>query len=328
MANRPCRPVPVGDARADSIQDFGGDNLETDSGKPLLQRIGERFEEFSPKQRILAKYVLDNYIDLAYATVAQLAHCAHVSETTVVRFVYCLGFESFADFMSELRDEIERAKATRAASLNRYTFDQGSYEFPGDIMQAIFALEISVMEETLAKIPTDLFEKAVDKIMSASMLLIVGCKANKCQTQAAFFAFDVLRPHVRVIEEFNLSTKGLWESVPKNAACVIFSTPRYPRETQAILEGMKNCPVKPYVIGITDSVSSPIAQYSDLVLQIPEKFVTFIDTNAAYMSLIHAIAFGMYLKNPDYSKKRVEEYDSFARKYNFYVRDNLELIDF
>lgn len=302
--------------------------MKIDNEKNLLQRIGERFDTFSPKQRILAKYILENYLEMAYATVADFAHRARVSETTVVRFVYSLEFESFSDFMGELREEIENAKSNRNASLDKYSFDKGNYIFPEDTMRAIFSLEISVMEETLLRNPIELFAKAVDKLYASSMILIVGCEANKCHSQATYFALDVLRPNVKVIEKFNLTTKGFIESIPKNTVCIVISTPRYPCETQSILAELRDCAHTPFVIGITDSILSPIVPYSDLVFQVPEKFATFIDTNAAYMSLIHAIAFGLYLKNPNLAKKRVEKYDLFVKRHNFYVRDYLDLIDF
>ncbi|MDR1471690.1 MAG: MurR/RpiR family transcriptional regulator [Synergistaceae bacterium] len=294
----------------------------------LLRRISDRYEVFSPKHRTLAKYVLENYLGLAYVTISEFARKAGVSETTIVRFACLLGYTGFADFMAALREEIEKSKAASYA-LSEYVLERGKYEFPRDAMRAIFTLEISVMEETLAKTPADLFERAVDAIYSASNLVIIGCGANRCLSQAAYFAFGVLRPNVNIVEHFGLTAKNLFESIPKNAACLVFSTPRYDKETQLILECFEQRGKhKPFVVGVTDSLLSPIAPHADLVLQVPEKFVLFMDTNAAYMALIHALAFALHLKNPDYSRKRIEAYDAFVKEHNFFVRDYLDLIDF
>ncbi len=277
---------------------------------------------------MLAKYVIDNYLDLAYFTISELAQNAEVSETTVVRFVYALGFDSFAAFMGALRSEIESAKIMPSVTMSRHAWENAQYEFPRDAMRAIFTLEMSVIEELLAQTPEDLFQRAVDAIASASQLIIVGCSANKCLTQAAFFAFKILRPNVRLIENLDLSTKDLAGEIPPHATCMVFTTPRYPRETQSILECIKSGEHKPFVIGVTNSFLSPLAAYSDIILQVPEKYVMFIDTNAAYMALIHALAFGVCIKDREYSKKRIDEYDAYVKKYNFYVLDNLDLIKF
>lgn len=271
---------------------------------------------------------MDHYLDLAYLKIAEFAQKAGVSETTVVRFVYSLGFDGFTDFMAALRSEIENAKMMSPISMGKYSLDNGKYEFPRDTMRAISTLEISVIEDMLTKISEELFRQAVDAIGSASQLIIAGCNANKCFAHAAFFAFDILRPNVRIIESLDLSTNDLIRSIPPKTTCLVFSTPRYPKETQAILECMKNSKNKPFVISVTDSYLSPAAPYSDIVLQIPEKFVMFIDSNAAFMTLIHAMAFALYLKNPEYSKKRVDEYDDYVKKHSFYVLDDIELIQF
>lgn len=61
----------------------------------LLQRIGKFSDSFTPKQIWLAKYIEQNYPSLAYTTMTKLARLADVSETTVVRLIYALGYSGF-----------------------------------------------------------------------------------------------------------------------------------------------------------------------------------------------------------------------------------------
>ena len=64
----------------------------------LLQRIGKYSDSLTPKQIHLAKYIEQNYPSLAYTTMTKLAHLADVSETTVVRLIYALGYSWFSEF--------------------------------------------------------------------------------------------------------------------------------------------------------------------------------------------------------------------------------------
>jgi DNA-binding MurR/RpiR family transcriptional regulator len=292
----------------------------------LLRRVADHANGFSSKQRIFAEYLVKNYMGLAYATLADLSRFSGVSETTVVRFIYSIGFDGLAEFKDALRGEIERSKNASAEGLSRYDFERGNYEFPGDAYRAIFAMEMHIMEETLAKIDRESFERAVDVIFKAPEMLIIACGTSRSYSHAAGFAFEVLRPDVHKIERLDLSEGTIINSIPPGTACLVFSAPRYPTATQKILEIVKRR--EPFLIGLTDGVLSPIAPYCDILFQIPEKFVTFIDTNAAYMALIHAIAFGVYLKDPEYSKKRIEEYDAFVKKTSYYEQDYLQLIKF
>jgi DNA-binding MurR/RpiR family transcriptional regulator len=182
------------------------------------------------------------------------------------------------------------------------------------------------MEETLARIDQERFQQAVDAVYSAPMLLVIACGTSRAYSQAAGFAFEVLRPNVHRIESLDLTEGAVINSIPSGAAGLVFSAPRYPVATQKILDIVKAREV--FLIGMTDGVLSPIAPYCDILFEVPEKYVTFIDNNGAFMAMIHALAFGVYLKNPEYSKERMKEYNDFVRKSGYYVQQHCDLIEF
>lgn len=300
--------------------------MENSNTPNALQRIGTLFETISPKQKVLAEYVVKNYESLAYITVAELARLAGVSETTVVRFVYALGYEGFGDFMDALRAEIDKTQKMAASQLNSYNIDEDHYDLPKEAYKAIFALEIKIMEDTMSAIKEDDFALAVEKIASSSDLLIAAWGSNKSHSQAAAFAFEVLHPNIRVVEELTLTEAAILYSLGESSTSLVFSSPRYPRVTQEVLKILKER--KTFVIGVSDSILSPVSPYCDILFQVPEKYVTFVDTNAAYMALIHALAFGVYLKNPEHSKRRIARYNSYSKAHGFYLHDFIELINF
>lgn len=296
--------------------------------KSLTELVRSRSDVYSPKQRILADFMLKNYQDLGYSTVTDLATRAQVSDTTVVRFYQALGYKNFSEFMSDLRAEIETKRRNEIKGVSLPQYDSGaSFEFPQDAYRAIFSLERAVLDETLNRINHEDFQLAVNKIHDASEFLIVASGANTCMTQACAYAFGVLRPNVSIIENYSLDTKRILDGLSTNTTCLVFSTPRYPNSTQAVLEQICRLENKPFIIGMTDSALSPIVPFSNIVFEVPERFFTFIDTNAAYMALIHSLAFGILLNYPEDSKKRIEEYDNYVKKDKYYVRDFLQLLD-
>lgn len=291
----------------------------------IIQRIAEKSTELSPKQLQLAHHIEKNFMSLAYITMTELAAQANVSETTVVRFVAQLGFRGFPDFMNAIRKEIEQNTKPKA-SMDKFDLEHKKYVFPDDTCQAIFALEMQVMRSTLSKIDLTKHQEAVDMLFEAPAILIVGCGANKCCAEALGFALQVILPNVHIIESLGLSESAIIHNMPQGTVCVAFSTPRYPVETQKILEHLKERNFK--TIGITNSIFSPIVAYCNILFQIPVKYVTFIDTNAAFMALIHSITFGLHLKDKKKIKQRIENYNTFAKQDNYYVEDSLELVDF
>ncbi len=291
----------------------------------LLQKIGKYSDSLTPKQIRLAKYIEQNYPSLAYITMTKLAHLADVSETTVVRLIYALGYSGFPEFKDALRSAIEQVTPVNS-EMSRYELGKQKYKFPQDACKAIFDLEIQITQETFANIDMEEHQRAVELIYSAPMVIVLGCGANSCCSQALGFALQVLLKNVQIIEDLGLEEGALLRDVPEGTVCIAFSTPRYPRVTQEILEILKNKNAR--IIGCSDSMLSPVVPFCDIFFQVPEKYVTFIDTNAAFMALIHSIVFALHFKDKAKFKKRIESYNEFTRKQKFYVKDFLELVEF
>ena len=68
--------------------------------------IYEKIPSLSAGQRKVAEYILNNKDEFSYATLAKLSKDISVSETTVIRFAYSLGFDSFSAMQQKLREEI------------------------------------------------------------------------------------------------------------------------------------------------------------------------------------------------------------------------------
>ena len=291
--------------------------------KSLLQKIAGIVEGLSPKQLILAHYLENNYANLAYTTMTELSRLAGVSETTVVRFVYSLGYKGFPEFMAALRAELTTKKETPL--MKAFSIKKGQYEFPQDTCRAIFSMEMQVMADTLSNLNDGDFQRAVDMIFKAKEVLVVGCGANTCCTRALLFALQVMKSNIYGIEKLDITEDALIRSVRKNAVCVAFTTPRYPSETQNIVKivSQNNIPI----IGISNSLLSPIFPYCEIFFHIPEKYITYIDSNASYMALIHALSFGVYQKDKNRARQQIEEYNSFARKTGYYINGEVDLVE-
>ena len=61
----------------------------------LLERIREEFSSYSKGQKAIATYILENYDKAAFMTAGVLGETVGVSESTVVRFAYALGYKGY-----------------------------------------------------------------------------------------------------------------------------------------------------------------------------------------------------------------------------------------
>jgi DNA-binding MurR/RpiR family transcriptional regulator len=60
-----------------------------------ISRINQKFNSMSKSHKKIAAFVLEQYENAAFMTAAKLAKAVNVSEATVVRFAYALGYEGY-----------------------------------------------------------------------------------------------------------------------------------------------------------------------------------------------------------------------------------------
>ena len=71
----------------------------------FINLIKDKFEVLSKSHKKIAKYIIDNFESVIFNTASELSKKVSVSEVTVIRFAYALGFESF----SHMRKAMEKS---------------------------------------------------------------------------------------------------------------------------------------------------------------------------------------------------------------------------
>ena len=83
----------------------------------LLTRMEEEYKSFSKGQKAIASYIRENYDKAAFMTAGALGRKVGVSESTVVRFAYALGYKGYPKLQKHLQ-EIIKNKLTTVQRLN------------------------------------------------------------------------------------------------------------------------------------------------------------------------------------------------------------------
>ncbi len=291
-------------------------NLRYSSVLDQLQKISA---SLSPKQRLLAEYVAENYVKSAFMNAANLAYNAGVSESTVTRLVAVLGYSGYSDFQAACQDMVQ----SHISSLEKYPL-----ESPGtnrDIYSQVMAMEAQMLSRTAELLSKETMDTIVDLICETQDVVIVGTVANVCLAEYAAYFLSILGPTIHKITKLDVESLMEIRKLPSASLALVFSFPRYPKPTQVILEYLKEKQVP--VIGFTDSVASPIIPFTQYPLIVPQKFITFIDPFGAVVALIHALFTGIYLKDKETSQAKVEQFDKYCKSQNFLIRKEINVVD-
>ncbi|MBR3997607.1 MAG: MurR/RpiR family transcriptional regulator, partial [Clostridia bacterium] len=128
----------------------------------LLAQIEAALPELSKGQRLIARYIVENYDKAAYMTASALGSEVGVSESTVVRFANEMGYDGYPQLQRQIRETV-RVKLTsvqRVASVND--------RIPEDeILGYSLAADMNNIKSTIEKIDREQFTRAVDMILGA-----------------------------------------------------------------------------------------------------------------------------------------------------------------
>lgn len=287
----------------------------------LTSRINECYGSLSKGQKILATYITDNYDKAVFLTAAKMGQVVGVSESTVVRFATRLGYKRYPEFQKAL-EEMVRNKLN---SIQRMEVTYGRIS-QSHILETVLQSDQEKIKDTLEHIDEHAFELAVDTIIKAKHIYIVGIRS--CAPLAAFMAFyfNLMFENVTLLQTNNSSE--LFEQmvrISKDDVIIGISFPRYSMRTLKAMEFANNRNAK--VITLTDSVHSPMNLYSSCNLIARSDMASIVDSLVAPLSVINALIVALCMKKQGEVAKTLETLEDIWNEYQVYENDEINYID-
>ena len=135
----------------------------------IEQLIREKVSFLSAGQKKVAEYILQHLDSFSYSTLAKLSKEISVSETTIIRLAYSLGFESFSEMQRTVQNDI--------LSVPTVTADDSLLD-SGNFYQNIIANELHSMESWASHLSQDDMDQIVTYLTNAKKRLIVGARSS------------------------------------------------------------------------------------------------------------------------------------------------------
>ena len=278
----------------------------------LITMIEEGMPSFSKGQKRIANYILNHYDKAAYMTASKMGTLVGVSESTVVRFANELGFDGYPDMQKSLQ-ELIRMKLT---SVQRVEVTN-SLIGEGDVLEKILMSDAEKIRRTLEEIDRDAFEAAVDKIVAADKIYIIGVRSSSSLAGFLNFNFRMIFDNVKFVQ--TTSGSEMFEqimSIGPNDVMIAISFPRYSKRIVNAVEYAHNAGAD--VISLTDSHQSPIAGVADQLLLARSDLVSFVDSLVAPLSIINAIIVAVSRKKMDDIRVRFDKLEKIWDEYEVY----------
>lgn len=300
---------------------FEKDNKGMVQDKGLLNQIRDSRVKFSKGQKKLADYILQNYEKAAFMTAIKLGKEVGVSESTVVRFAVNAGFGGYPEFQKAM----EKLVQEKLHSVHRIEISSGV--MPSDqVLDNVLKADAEKIKMTLDTIDRDAFRAAVDAILKADTIYVVGVRS--CAVLAEFMSFYLKLIFPKVVLVASSNTSELFEQlirVSEKDVVIGISFPRYSMRTLKAMEYANN--KNAGVIAITDSQYSPINMYSSCNLFARSDMASIVDSLVAPLSLINALIVALCSEKKETVMNNLEMLEQVWMDYQFYESDEINLLD-
>lgn len=278
----------------------------------ILKRIERGYDDFSKGQKAIADFITAHYDKAAFMTAAKLGGYANVSESTVVRFACELGFGGYPEFQRSLRELVRN-------NLTSFQRVEVSDSIIGDkdVLTQVILSDADKLRNTLESIDRTAFEKAVDKLVGAKRIYILGVRSSA--TLAGFLHHNLQMAFDNITLVQTTSGNEMLEQIMrigKEDVMVAISFPRYSKRIINAVEFAKDNGAN--IIALTDSVDSPIAQSADQLLTASSDMASFVDSLVAPMSIINAIVVSVAKKKKEELTVRLKTLEKIWDEYDVY----------
>ncbi len=282
----------------------------------ILSILQERRSSFSKGQRLIAKYITEEYDKAAFMTANKLGKTVGVSESTVVRFAVELGFDGYPTMQKAMQEMV----LNRLTSVQRIEVANNRIG-DHDVISTVIHSDIDKLRRTEETVSREEFSAAVNAILRAKRVYIMGVRSAAPLANFLGYYLNYMFNNVHVIT--GSGAGEMFErivGVNSQDVVVAFSFPRY---SSATTKGASYCrSTGATVIGITDNVLSPLGQYCNHVLTAKSDMVSLVDSLVAPLSIVNALIVAVASKRDKELRHTFETLERIWDEYDVYEKQD------
>ena len=287
----------------------------------ILSKISDQYGQMSKSHKAIAGFILEHYDQAVFMTAAKLGESLGISESTVVRFANRIGYAGYPEFQRALEECVKG----KLSSIQKMDAKYGR-STQSEVLASVITADIEKLQHTIENLDPAAFESAVETILAADTIYIMGLRSNQPLAEFLHFYLNMIRGRVVLLQTTSVSVTFEQLIRINEKDCFIgISFPRYSMRTLKAMEFASDRNAK--VIAVTDSAHSPMSLYSSCNLLARSDMVSIVDSLVAPLSVINALVVALCLRCPQDVKRNLEMLEETWNNYQVYLNDEINFIN-
>ena len=221
-------------------------------------KLREIKNDLSPKESVVAQYIMDHSQSLKNMSIQALAKLNHVSTSTILRLCNKLGYRGFSDFKVDLiSSPLQKHNAEILQD------DINLNDTLQDVNRKVQAMEKSSIDETHSIVNLHALDQAVDLIITSYKIVIFGVGSSGLVGKELEYQLIKIKKDINCHFDAHIS-RNIVSTLSKNDLIIIIS---HSGETPECVELLKLAEsLKVPSIAITKMGQSQLSLLANIVL--------------------------------------------------------------
>ena len=290
------------------------------TAKAVIAALTEAFPDLPPALQAAARFIIDHPREAGVQSMRALAVKTSVHPNAFVRLARQIGFEGYDEMRECFRDFVVVGDdlggfRDRARWLQAMAAEGGSAAVLGEMAAAI----TDNLERGFARQDVGALEAVCDAILAAERVYVLGLGAAYNLAHQFWYVGRMAFGHIVPIPRHGSQPIDDLALVGEGDLVLALTFQPYRAETMAAVRLARRRGVR--VIGITDSVTSPLAREADQALICPTHTPQFFQSQAAVAALLEALIALLVARAGEEAQARIEAFHAERLAAGLYEED-------
>lgn len=286
----------------------------------VKERIRKQYGNLTASQKIISKFVIEKPNLIAIHTAKKIADLTNMSEATVIRFCYALGYTGYTQLQDEIKKTLLIADPRRGP-IQKYR-DSEEILTRDNYAEQVMQTDIAYLQQGLQQLDYGLLDQAARQIISANRIVVVGFRWCHIPAKWLFSTLNAIKGNTHLYTGAVDNADYFLTERDQEWLVIALSFPRHPAETVALVQSAKTLGAK--VLAITEGELSPISQMADLLLKVTTPQPAATSGMPVLFSLLNVLIKGVMVYDAKNVQKRLQHYDEISSQLYSFIGDEDE----
>lgn len=290
------------------------------SAKAVIAALTEAFPELPPALQAAARHIIENPREVGVQSMRTLAAKTAVHPNAFVRLARQIGFDGYDELRERFRDFVVAGDdlggfRDRARWLQEMAAKGGSAAILGEMASAI----ADNVERGFRKQDVKALEAACDAILEADQVYVLGMGSAYTLAHQFWYVARMAFGHMTPIPRHGSHPVDDLATIGEGDLLVALTFQPYRAETMGAVRLARRRGAK--VLGITDSVTSPLAREADQAIVCPTHTPQFFQSHAAVTGLLETLIALLVARAGEEAQTRIEAFHAERLAAGIYEED-------